>query len=104
MLTSVRFDASREKGLLLHLVSGSDPMASHTHFIAWLSRSSGGLKPIAIRVEHVVWRNDSPVEVELVAIHGGGHGMPQPHLRNPRMLGPTASAVKNAPVTGHPHT
>jgi polyhydroxybutyrate depolymerase len=28
--------------------------------------------------------------VELVAIHGGGHGMPQAYWRNPRLLGPTA--------------
>ena len=41
-----------------------------------------------VRVEHVLWRNDSKVEVELVAIHGGGHGMPQPY-RRPRLLGPS---------------
>lgn len=43
-----------------------------------------------IRVEHVLWRNDSKVEVELVAIHGGGHGIPQPYRRRPRILGPSA--------------
>jgi len=43
-----------------------------------------------IRVEQVLWRNDTNVEVELVAIHGGGHGMPQPYLRYPRIQGPTA--------------
>ena len=43
-----------------------------------------------IRVEQVLWRNDSKVEVELVAIHGGGHGIPQPYLRYPRIQGPTA--------------
>jgi len=42
-----------------------------------------------VRVEHVLWRNDSKVEVELVAIHGGGHGMPQPYRRRPRLLGPS---------------
>ena len=40
-------------------------------------------------VEQVLWRNDSKVEVELMAIHGGGHGMPQPYVRYPRLLGPT---------------
>jgi polyhydroxybutyrate depolymerase len=40
-------------------------------------------------VEQVLWRDDSKVEVELLAIHGGGHGMPQPYLRYPRLLGPT---------------
>ena len=41
-------------------------------------------------VEQVLWRNGSNVEVELMAIHGGGHGMPQPYVRYPRLLGPTA--------------
>ena len=40
-----------------------------------------------VQVERVVWRNDAKVEVELVAIHGGGHGMPQPYRRHPRLLG-----------------
>jgi polyhydroxybutyrate depolymerase len=40
-------------------------------------------------VEQVLWRNGSNVEVELLAIHGGGHGMPQPYVRYPRILGPT---------------
>ncbi|HKH47972.1 MAG TPA: hypothetical protein VKM72_25215 [Thermoanaerobaculia bacterium] len=40
-------------------------------------------------VEQVLWRNDSKVEVELMAIHGGGHGIPQPYVRYPRLLGPT---------------
>lgn len=40
-------------------------------------------------VEQVLWRNGSGVEVELLAIHGGGHGIPQPYLRYPRLLGPT---------------
>ncbi|MGZ7031863.1 MAG: extracellular catalytic domain type 1 short-chain-length polyhydroxyalkanoate depolymerase [Thermoanaerobaculia bacterium] len=42
-----------------------------------------------MHVERVLWRNDSNVEVELVAIEGGGHGIPQPYWRNPRLLGPT---------------
>ena len=42
-----------------------------------------------VRIEHVLWRNDSKVEVELVAIHGGGHGIPQPYRRRPRLLGPS---------------
>lgn len=41
-----------------------------------------------IRVEQLLWRNGSGVEVELVAIHGGGHGTPQPYQRHPRLLGP----------------
>ena len=41
-----------------------------------------------VHVEQVLWRNDK-VEVELVAIHGGGHVIPQPYWRSPRILGPT---------------
>ena len=42
-----------------------------------------------VQVEDVLWRNDSKVDVELVAIHGGGHGIPQPYRRGPRLLGPS---------------
>jgi len=42
-----------------------------------------------VHVEQLLWRNDSNVEVELVAIHGGGHGIPQPYRRRPRLLGPS---------------
>jgi polyhydroxybutyrate depolymerase len=42
-----------------------------------------------VRVEHMLWRNESNVEVELVAIHGGGHGLPQSYRRHPRLLGPS---------------
>jgi polyhydroxybutyrate depolymerase len=42
-----------------------------------------------VRVEEIRWGNESGVEVELVAVHGGGHGMPQPYRRRPRLLGPS---------------
>jgi len=42
-----------------------------------------------VHVEQVLWKNDRKVEVELVAIHGGGHGIPQPYRRHPRLLGPS---------------
>jgi polyhydroxybutyrate depolymerase len=42
-----------------------------------------------VRLEQVLWRNSSNVEVELVAVHGGGHGIPQPYRRHPRLLGPS---------------
>ena len=50
-----------------------------------------------VRVERVLWRNDSHVEVELVALQGGGHAMPQPYWRYPRLLGPTPREP-NGPV------
>jgi polyhydroxybutyrate depolymerase len=50
------------------------------------TRTAGG-----VDVERLLWRNGSGVEVELVAVHGGGHGMPQPYWRRPRILGPSPS-------------
>jgi polyhydroxybutyrate depolymerase len=44
-----------------------------------------------------IWRNESKIEVELVAIHGGGHGIPQPYWRYPRLLGP-APKETNGPA------
>jgi polyhydroxybutyrate depolymerase len=41
-----------------------------------------------VHVQQVLWRKDK-VEVELVAIDGGGHVIPQPYWRSPRILGPT---------------
>jgi polyhydroxybutyrate depolymerase len=41
-----------------------------------------------VHVQQVLWRTDK-VEVELVAINGGGHVIPQPYWRSPRILGPT---------------
>ena len=47
------------------------------------SRASDGMS-----TEQLLWRNDTN-EVELVAIQGGGHVIPQPYWRFPRLLGPT---------------
>lgn len=42
------------------------------------------------RVEHRHWRSaDGRTEVELVTLHGAGHGLPQPWARRPRLLGPS---------------
>ncbi len=51
-----------------------------------------------VRVECLFWRNDSAVEVELVAVHGGGHGIPQPYRRRPRILGPSLEAPNGPEV------
>lgn len=45
-----------------------------------------------IRVEQMLWSNEAKKEVELVTIHGGGHGLPQPYSRRPRLLGPSPMA------------
>jgi polyhydroxybutyrate depolymerase len=52
-------------------------------------------------VEQVLWRNgsnDSKIEVELLAVHGGGHGLPQPYVRYPRILGPTPKELNGPAV------
>jgi polyhydroxybutyrate depolymerase len=48
--------------------------------------------------EQLLWRNDGKAEVELVAIHGGGHGLPQPYYRRPRLLGPSPMAPNGAAI------
>jgi polyhydroxybutyrate depolymerase len=50
-----------------------------------------------VRVEDLRWGNAGAVEIELVGIHGGGHGLPQPYRRGPRLLGPSP-AMPNGPV------
>lgn len=45
-----------------------------------------------VSIEQLRWRGDAGAEVELVAIHGGGHGLPQPYARRPRLLGPSPMA------------
>ena len=42
-----------------------------------------------VRVEDTSWRGGGPIEVELIGVHGGGHGLPQPYWRGPRILGPS---------------
>lgn len=42
--------------------------------------------------KRTVWKNERKMEVELVTIHGGGHGMPQPYWKHPRLVGPSPMA------------
>ena len=47
-----------------------------------------------VRVEQNRWSpgnngSAATTEVELVSIHGGGHGLPQPYSKRPRLLGPS---------------
>jgi polyhydroxybutyrate depolymerase len=60
-----------------HAITGK-PMVS-------LTQTSQGA-----RVEHARWlAGDGRGEVELVTLHGAGHGLPQPWARRPRLLGPS---------------
>ena len=52
----------------------------------------------AVRIKRLSWRSGSDVKVELVAIDGGGHGMPQPYRRHPRLLGPSPKEPNGAEV------
>jgi polyhydroxybutyrate depolymerase len=49
-----------------------------------------------VTVEQLLWHDASPVEVELVAIHGAGHGLPQPYHPRPRILGPSTPVPNGA--------
>ena len=43
-----------------------------------------------VRVEQNRWGADgAKTKIELVTIHGGGHGLPQPYALRPRLLGPS---------------
>lgn len=42
--------------------------------------------------KRALWKNEREMEVELVTIHAGGHGMPQPYWKRPRLVGPSPMA------------
>ena len=48
--------------------------------------------PSLSHVQRQNWRGEGRVEVELISIIGGGHGMPQPYWQRPRILGPSPMA------------
>lgn len=43
-------------------------------------------------LQRLLWQDEGRIEVELVTIVGGGHGMPQPYWQRPRLLGPSPMA------------
>ena len=47
-------------------------------------------------VERRSWRSDGVPEVSLYTVHGGGHTVPHPRFRYPRMLGPTNADIDAA--------
>lgn len=53
-------------------------------------QTSNKIAAEGVRVERNRWAPvGAKTEVELVTIHGGGHGLPQPYARRPRLLGPS---------------
>lgn len=77
-----------KSGAIISSVASAQYFAARSHLRAETHVSQ---KRVAegVRVEQARWRNDGKVEVELVTIHGGGHGLPQPYWRRPRLLGPS---------------
>ena len=89
--------AGGEVNLLGFFYKGGNVQSSRASAQYFADRNQIAGKPVTseavvaegVKVERVLWRNDTNLEVELVAIHGGGHGLPQPGYRRPRLLGPS---------------
>lgn len=54
----------------------------------WSAQDFGG-----VRVDHARWRSAAGTEIQLSAVQGGGHVMPQAYWRHPRILGRTPREV-----------
>jgi polyhydroxybutyrate depolymerase len=91
----VPFDGGEVNLLGLFYKNGEvRPARAAAQFLADLGHIAG--KPALLAdgagVTRSLWRNDGMAEVELVVIDGGGHGMPQPWWRRPRLVGPSPMA------------
>lgn len=95
----VPFDGG-EVNLLGWFYRGGNVLGSlaSARYLAGLDTISGAERVDRVRagdgveVEHRLWRDDGGIEVALVAIVGGGHGLPQAAWRRPRLLGPSPMA------------
>ncbi len=70
----------------------------------YFARARGAAGPVTVRiglssrsdptsVEGAEWRSESGAEVALLAVRGGGHVLPQPVYRPPRLLGRATRAI-----------
>jgi polyhydroxybutyrate depolymerase len=75
----------------LNKIGGGDPVINPTTDSGLLSGED------KTKFKRALWQNESKTEVELVTIYGGGHGMPQPYWKRPRLVGPSPMAP-NGPV------
>ena len=76
------------------------PVLSSRGSAAWFARASGAAGPATTRangVERHSWRAPGGSEVVLLAVEEGGHVVPQPSYRAPRLLGRSVTAV-NGPA------
>jgi len=80
-----------KRGAVLSARESGQYFAALNH-VAGLPRTNETQAAGGVQVERILWHNSSKVEVELVAVHGGGHGIPQPYQRHPRLLGPSPAA------------
>lgn len=85
----VSFYGMYKRGTVLSAEKSGEYFASHAGLPATPAITEQHLAD-GNGVQQFLWGQGSATEVELVAIQGGGHGMPQPYWRNPRILGPTA--------------
>lgn len=91
----VPFDGGEVNLLGLFYKNGDvRPARDAAQFLANLGHIAGPPAALAdsARVKRSLWRNGGKTEVELVVIEGGGHGMPQPYWRRPRLVGPSPMA------------
>lgn len=69
----------------------SSPTQAATEFARAIYSSALDEQALS-HVQRQNWRGEGRVEVELISIIGGGHGMPQPYWQRPRILGPSPMA------------
>ncbi len=75
------------------LLSSANQVASSSANSSDLNTASNlANDPSLSHVQRQQWRGEGRVEVELISIIGGGHGMPQPYWQRPRILGPSPMA------------
>lgn len=94
----------------IEMASGSVvTMMSATGTAAWLAgagalrQATQPLTPQAedgCRVEHTRWHHGKR-QVALYTVHGGGHTLPQPYVRYPRLLGHTHDAFDGIAAIGN---
>jgi len=76
-------------GQVISSTASAQYLADH-NAIAGAPQVSLTQTALGTRVEHARWQSaDGRTEVELVTLHGAGHGLPQPWAHRPRLLGPS---------------
>lgn len=84
-------------GLFYRSGAVASSLASARYFAAWNGLTAAPVvkrtpAEAGIDVLQSRWSGAGNTEVELVTIDGGGHGLPQPYARRPRLLGPSPMA------------